>query len=197
MRADHGPGVYFPTTLTKLRLYLTFTRRNLYERHARKKRDPPYVNGNDSYDMEEIVMSLHEYINHRIAMDLIHNGATFQGEIQDKAVSLQHARLNDVSNFGFNIVGLNVVLAFRVLIYLVGKFIWLTEVFRVQKPRDQVADAEALLITNKYIGDFCQCAKLRPMNSEVKQRKVTVHRKHSRLTEKARTEEVILKSLVK
>ncbi|GJR85500.1 hypothetical protein Tco_0209511, partial [Tanacetum coccineum] len=151
------------------------------ERHARKKRDPPYVNGNDSYDMEEIVMSLHEYINHRIAMDLIHNGATFQdkyrrlqqtikcglvkrftvvGEIQDKAVSLQHARLNDVINFGFNIVGLNVVLAFRVLIYLVGKFIWLTEVFR-----------------------------LRPLNSEVKQRKVTVHRKHSRLTQKARTEE--------
>ncbi|GKE42123.1 casein kinase 1-like protein 3 [Tanacetum coccineum] len=32
-----------------------------------------------------------------------------------------------------------------------------------------------------------QCM-LGPMNSEVKQRKVTVHRKHSRLTEKARTE---------
>ena len=41
------------------------------------------------------------------------------------------------------------------------------------------------------------CCRLGPMNSEVKQRKVTVHRKHSRLTEKARPEEVILKSLFK
>ncbi|GKB22706.1 hypothetical protein Tco_0862107 [Tanacetum coccineum] len=58
------------------------------------------------------------------------NWFTVVGEIQDKAVSLQNARLNDVSYFGFNIVGLIVVLAFRVLIYLVRKFIWLTEVFR-------------------------------------------------------------------
>nr|GEU90857.1 protein-tyrosine sulfotransferase-like [Tanacetum cinerariifolium] len=47
-------------------------------RDARKRRGPPYVYGSDSYDMEEIVMPLHEYINHPVAMDLIHNGATFQ-----------------------------------------------------------------------------------------------------------------------
>ncbi|GJV87863.1 protein-tyrosine sulfotransferase-like protein [Tanacetum coccineum] len=47
-------------------------------RDARKRRGPPYVYGNDSYDMEEIVMPLHDYINHPVAMDLIHNGATFQ-----------------------------------------------------------------------------------------------------------------------
>lgn len=116
----------------------------------------------------------------------------------------------------------------------------------VQKPREQVADAEALLdITNTLVtsvkaqsnegvtaGDFVSsllkgfgrlgggsdgtdgsrnavkwkklgivvshvfvkgdgcCTMLGPMNSEVKQRKVTVHRKHSRLTEKARPEEL-------
>lgn len=43
-------------------------------------------------------------------------------------MSLQYARLNDVSNFGFNIVGLIVVLAFRILIFWVGEFIWLSEV---------------------------------------------------------------------
>ncbi|GKF12710.1 non-structural maintenance of chromosomes element 4 homolog A, partial [Tanacetum coccineum] len=112
--------------------------------------------------------------------------------------------------------------------------------FVVQKPREQVADVEALLdITNTLVtfvkaqsnegvtardfvssllkgfvrlggghddtdgsrnvvkwkklgivvshvfdkGDGC-CTMLGPMNSEVKQRKVTVHRKQSRLTEK-------------
>ncbi|GKC01735.1 retrovirus-related pol polyprotein from transposon TNT 1-94 [Tanacetum coccineum] len=67
---------------------------------------------------------------------------TVVGEIQDKAVSLQHARLND-----------------------------------------------GIAVSHVFVkGDGC-CTMLRPMNSEVKQRKVTVHRKHSRLTEKARTEE--------
>lgn len=47
-------------------------------REARRRRGAPYVYGNDSYDMEEIVMPLHEYINHPVAMDLVHNGATFQ-----------------------------------------------------------------------------------------------------------------------
>ncbi|KAI3683513.1 hypothetical protein L1987_84019 [Smallanthus sonchifolius] len=47
-------------------------------RDARKRRGPPYFYGNDSYDMEEIVMPLHDYINHPIALDLVHNGATFQ-----------------------------------------------------------------------------------------------------------------------
>ncbi|RVW38804.1 Protein-tyrosine sulfotransferase [Vitis vinifera] len=51
-------------------------------RDARKDKGPNYVKGNDSYNMEEIVMPLHEYINDPIARDIIHNGATFQGERQ-------------------------------------------------------------------------------------------------------------------
>ncbi|XP_076925676.1 protein-tyrosine sulfotransferase-like [Bidens hawaiensis] len=47
-------------------------------RDARKRRGPPYSYGNDSYDMEEVVMPLHDYINHPVARDIIHNGATFQ-----------------------------------------------------------------------------------------------------------------------
>ncbi|KAI3826489.1 hypothetical protein L1987_00537 [Smallanthus sonchifolius] len=54
-------------------------REDLFSRRdARKRRGPPYFIGNDSYDMEEIVMPLHDYINHPIALDLVHNGATFQ-----------------------------------------------------------------------------------------------------------------------
>lgn len=32
----------------------------------------------DPYNMEEIVMPLHEYIYDPIALDIVHNGATFQ-----------------------------------------------------------------------------------------------------------------------
>ncbi|KAJ0793058.1 putative protein-tyrosine sulfotransferase [Helianthus annuus] len=54
-------------------------REDLFSRRdARKKRDPPFFYGNDSYDMEEVVMPLHDYINHPVALDLVHNGATFQ-----------------------------------------------------------------------------------------------------------------------
>ncbi|XP_076903362.1 protein-tyrosine sulfotransferase-like [Bidens hawaiensis] len=47
-------------------------------RDARKRRGRPYFYGNDSYDMQEVVMPLHDYINHPVARDIIHNGATFQ-----------------------------------------------------------------------------------------------------------------------
>ncbi|MFS7956639.1 putative protein-tyrosine sulfotransferase [Helianthus anomalus] len=47
-------------------------------RDARKIKGPPYTYGNDSYNMKEIVMPLHEFINHPVALDIIHNGATFQ-----------------------------------------------------------------------------------------------------------------------
>ncbi|KAJ0729254.1 putative protein-tyrosine sulfotransferase [Helianthus annuus] len=47
-------------------------------RDARKRKGPPYTYGNDSYNMKEIVMPLHEFINHPVALDIIHNGATFQ-----------------------------------------------------------------------------------------------------------------------
>ncbi|KAI3696952.1 hypothetical protein L6452_29607 [Arctium lappa] len=54
-------------------------REDLFSRRdARKRRGPPYVYGNDTYNMEEIVMPLHEYIHHPVALDLVHNGATFQ-----------------------------------------------------------------------------------------------------------------------
>ncbi|KAL8210440.1 hypothetical protein R6Q57_004877 [Mikania cordata] len=46
--------------------------------NARKIKGPSYIYGNDSYNMKEIVMPLHEFINHPVALDLIHNGATFQ-----------------------------------------------------------------------------------------------------------------------
>ncbi|KVI09339.1 hypothetical protein Ccrd_012277, partial [Cynara cardunculus var. scolymus] len=45
---------------------------------VRKRKGPPYAYGNDSYNMEEIVVPLHEFINHPVALDIIHNGATFQ-----------------------------------------------------------------------------------------------------------------------
>lgn len=48
------------------------------QRDARKQKGPPYAYGNDSYHMEEVVMPLHEFINHPVAMDIVHNGATFQ-----------------------------------------------------------------------------------------------------------------------
>ncbi|KAL4576950.1 hypothetical protein LXL04_013051 [Taraxacum kok-saghyz] len=48
------------------------------KRDARKRKGPPYAYGDDSYNMEEIVTPLHEFINHPVALDLVHNGATFQ-----------------------------------------------------------------------------------------------------------------------
>ncbi|XP_057474611.1 protein-tyrosine sulfotransferase [Actinidia eriantha] len=47
-------------------------------RDARRHSGPTYIRSNDSYNMEEIVMPLQEYINDPIARDIIHNGATFQ-----------------------------------------------------------------------------------------------------------------------
>lgn len=34
--------------------------------------------GSDPYNMEEVVMPLHEYIYDPVACDIVHNGATFQ-----------------------------------------------------------------------------------------------------------------------
>ncbi|XP_068663444.1 protein-tyrosine sulfotransferase-like [Aristolochia californica] len=48
-------------------------------RDARKHKSIRDIsNLNDSYNMEDIVMPLHEFINDPIAHDIIHNGATFQ-----------------------------------------------------------------------------------------------------------------------
>ncbi|KAI4322274.1 hypothetical protein L6164_021985 [Bauhinia variegata] len=50
-----------------------FTRRD-----ARYSREIAMTESNDSYDMENFAMPLHEYINHPVAEDIVHNGATFQ-----------------------------------------------------------------------------------------------------------------------
>ncbi|KAL0436907.1 UNVERIFIED_CONTAM: Protein-tyrosine sulfotransferase [Sesamum radiatum] len=47
-------------------------------RDARKLRGQSHFEANNPYDMEDIFMPLHEYINDSIARDIIHNGATFQ-----------------------------------------------------------------------------------------------------------------------
>lgn len=47
-------------------------------RDARKLRGQVRLVNNDPYDMEDIVMPLHEYINHPVTRDIVHNGATFQ-----------------------------------------------------------------------------------------------------------------------
>lgn len=47
-------------------------------RDTRRQRHSDDVKSNGSYDMEDIVMPLHEYINNPIAHDILHNGATFQ-----------------------------------------------------------------------------------------------------------------------
>ncbi|KAF7805602.1 protein ENHANCED DISEASE RESISTANCE 2-like [Senna tora] len=50
-----------------------FTRRDL-----RQSRGLPITESNDSYDMEDLAMPLQEFINHPVAKDIVHNGATFQ-----------------------------------------------------------------------------------------------------------------------
>ncbi|KAL6510923.1 hypothetical protein OROGR_022047 [Orobanche gracilis] len=47
-------------------------------RDARKLRGQSHLVTNNSYDMEDFLMPLHEYIHDPIARDLVHNGATFQ-----------------------------------------------------------------------------------------------------------------------
>ncbi|XP_052175136.1 protein-tyrosine sulfotransferase isoform X4 [Diospyros lotus] len=47
-------------------------------RDVRVQRGPTYAKNVNSYNMGDIVMPLHEYINDPIARDIIHNGATFQ-----------------------------------------------------------------------------------------------------------------------
>ncbi|GAB2275075.1 hypothetical protein Dimus_009844 [Dionaea muscipula] len=47
-------------------------------REARMQKPPKYSHGNDSYNMGSMAMPLHEYIYDPIALDIVHNGATFQ-----------------------------------------------------------------------------------------------------------------------
>ncbi|XP_029127184.1 protein-tyrosine sulfotransferase [Cajanus cajan] len=50
-----------------------FTRRD-----TRYSRGQNIIESSDSYDMEDFAMPLQEYINHPVALDVVHNGATFQ-----------------------------------------------------------------------------------------------------------------------
>ncbi|GMG98802.1 hypothetical protein Nepgr_000642 [Nepenthes gracilis] len=47
-------------------------------RDARMQEAPNFIRSNDSYSMVDIIMPLYQYINDPIALDIIHNGATFQ-----------------------------------------------------------------------------------------------------------------------
>ncbi|XP_010521757.1 PREDICTED: protein-tyrosine sulfotransferase isoform X3 [Tarenaya hassleriana] len=55
-------------------------------RDARNARGGVIIEGNNPYDMEDMLMPLHEYLDTPIAHDIIHNGATFQ----------KHTRSGDV-----------------------------------------------------------------------------------------------------
>lgn len=48
------------------------------QRDARIENGLTYVSGNDSYNMEEMVMPLQQFINEPITLEVLHNGATFQ-----------------------------------------------------------------------------------------------------------------------
>lgn len=48
------------------------------QRNARKHNGLDSTHSRDPYSMEDVVMPLHEYINHPMARDIVHNGATFQ-----------------------------------------------------------------------------------------------------------------------
>ncbi|XP_057782538.1 protein-tyrosine sulfotransferase-like isoform X1 [Salvia miltiorrhiza] len=54
-------------------------REDLFSRRdVRKLRGQLHLVTSDPYDMEDIVMPLHDYINEPVTRDIVHNGATFQ-----------------------------------------------------------------------------------------------------------------------
>ncbi|KAK9280532.1 hypothetical protein L1049_014224 [Liquidambar formosana] len=70
-------------------------------REARKSKGQNYVKSNDSYNMEDVVMPLHVYINDPVAKDIIHNGATFQvaGLTNNSYLSESHEVRHCVQNY--------------------------------------------------------------------------------------------------
>lgn len=48
------------------------------QRDARRKKGLRDLKGNDSYNMEEVVMPLQQFLNEPLTWDIVHNGATFQ-----------------------------------------------------------------------------------------------------------------------
>lgn len=59
--------------LTNVSCFYSFSQRD-----ARIQRGSSDIKSNFSYDIEDIVMPLHKYINDPVAHDIVHNGATFQ-----------------------------------------------------------------------------------------------------------------------
>ncbi|XP_056165601.1 protein-tyrosine sulfotransferase-like, partial [Syzygium oleosum] len=58
---------------------VSWMREDLFARRdAKRRRGSRTTYSSDPYNMEDIVMPLHKYINDPIAQDIIHNGATFQ-----------------------------------------------------------------------------------------------------------------------
>ncbi|KAI9115788.1 hypothetical protein K1719_013457 [Acacia pycnantha] len=54
-------------------------RKDLFDRRdLRQSGGLPTTKSNESYDLEEFAMPLHEFINYPVAEDIVHNGATFQ-----------------------------------------------------------------------------------------------------------------------
>lgn len=52
---------------------------NVYEqRDARRRKGSSEAKRDSPYDMEDILMPLHEFIDEPIVHDIVHNGATFQ-----------------------------------------------------------------------------------------------------------------------
>ncbi|KAL4555945.1 hypothetical protein LXL04_038579 [Taraxacum kok-saghyz] len=76
---------------------------------VKNRRGPRDGYGNDSYNMDDIVMPLHEYINHPIAMDIVHNGATFRKRLDDMLyVGITEDHRESATMFG-NVVGAQVI----------------------------------------------------------------------------------------
>ncbi|CAN4119320.1 unnamed protein product [Withania somnifera] len=73
-----------PSTISTLDIWpwkhlVPWMREDLFARsEARKQNGHSIVISTNPYDMKEIVMPLHEYINNPVAQDILHNGATFQ-----------------------------------------------------------------------------------------------------------------------
>ena len=70
------------STLNRIHYLISFNEvffvHPMRQRDLRQNRALPINKINNSYDMEEFAMPLHEFINHPVVEDIIHNGATFQ-----------------------------------------------------------------------------------------------------------------------
>jgi hypothetical protein len=95
-------------------------------RDARRQRGSIDIKSNIAYDMEDIVMPLHEYINDPAAHDIIHNGATFQvaGLTNNSYLAESHEVRRCVQKY--KILGEHVLQVAKILVNLaeeVGRYV--------------------------------------------------------------------------